>query len=383
MTSLHFLNVGKGDCTLIQHDSGRWTMVDICGGNRKAQRIGDLLAAVAQPARRALTPPSLFNALAGNTAPQRNGLFDLLESLPPPPPQRSFSALANALAGTQPRGNFGMDEEWKNPLDYLDKLGVTSIFRFISTHPEMDHLDGLDALFNKMPVVNFWTTGVVRDDPEFGLGCRFKLEDWNRYLNARGGHIQGTTSLRKRFPDFNFKYASRDDDAGNGVGDQLHILSPDDRLVQLAEQDGDTNDASFVISLTTPAGRVIIPGDAHDRTWRHVLATNPQWVQNCALLLAPHHGRDSEREYEFLGHLNPKLTLMGCVQSEHSGCAAWSRRNLPTISNTQAGNIRVDFYPGQMSVWVENAAYARKRCGTEPLPDSSGMFTCGIFITGS
>ena len=29
MLRVHFLNVGHGDCTLIQHDSGRLTMVDI------------------------------------------------------------------------------------------------------------------------------------------------------------------------------------------------------------------------------------------------------------------------------------------------------------------------------------------------------------------
>jgi competence protein ComEC len=29
MLRVHFLNVGHGDCTLIQHHSGRLTMVDI------------------------------------------------------------------------------------------------------------------------------------------------------------------------------------------------------------------------------------------------------------------------------------------------------------------------------------------------------------------
>ena len=33
MAEIHILNVGAGSCTLIKHTSGRWTMIDICGGN--------------------------------------------------------------------------------------------------------------------------------------------------------------------------------------------------------------------------------------------------------------------------------------------------------------------------------------------------------------
>jgi beta-lactamase superfamily II metal-dependent hydrolase len=33
MSTVHFLNVGKGDCTLIEHNSGRDTLIDICKGN--------------------------------------------------------------------------------------------------------------------------------------------------------------------------------------------------------------------------------------------------------------------------------------------------------------------------------------------------------------
>ena len=30
---IHFLNVNEGDCTIIEHESGRITMIDICAGN--------------------------------------------------------------------------------------------------------------------------------------------------------------------------------------------------------------------------------------------------------------------------------------------------------------------------------------------------------------
>ena len=33
MAKLHFLNVDEGDCSIIQHDNGKVTMIDICCGN--------------------------------------------------------------------------------------------------------------------------------------------------------------------------------------------------------------------------------------------------------------------------------------------------------------------------------------------------------------
>ena len=33
MAKIHFLNIDEGDCTIIQHDNGKVTMIDICCGN--------------------------------------------------------------------------------------------------------------------------------------------------------------------------------------------------------------------------------------------------------------------------------------------------------------------------------------------------------------
>ena len=33
MAKVHFLNVKQGDCIILEHDSGRVTMFDICAGN--------------------------------------------------------------------------------------------------------------------------------------------------------------------------------------------------------------------------------------------------------------------------------------------------------------------------------------------------------------
>lgn len=45
-----------------------------------------------------------------------------------------------------------------NPILYLQKFSIKNIFRFIVTHPDMDHLDGIKDLFNNFSISNFWDT---------------------------------------------------------------------------------------------------------------------------------------------------------------------------------------------------------------------------------
>lgn len=310
-------------------------MVDICGGNlRRAQRRG------------ALPVPDQAGVMgSGLGALGLARLGDLLG--------------ARGAPTDAPRGNFGMDAERKNPLDYLQQIGITTIHRFVSTHPEMDHLDGLDALFRSVPVLNFWHTGVRKADPEFGAGSPYRAEDWAMYRAVQRGALPETRSLQKRAHAI-FPFANQNDDGTPG-GDFLNVLAPDDALVLQAEQADDMNEASYVLLILTSAGSIVIPGDAHDASWEHVLRMYRPLVQNCALLLAPHHGRDSDRDYEFLDVLRPRLTLMGCAPAEHMGYGSWRRRDLQFITNNQAGSIRVDIDGTRLSVWVENGRYAQAR----------------------
>ena len=36
---IHYLNVDEGDCSIINHDSGRISMIDICCGNLSQDKI--------------------------------------------------------------------------------------------------------------------------------------------------------------------------------------------------------------------------------------------------------------------------------------------------------------------------------------------------------
>jgi competence protein ComEC len=323
MPAIHFLNVGNGDCIVIQHGSGRVSMIDICSGNMDA--------------------PS--NALA------QGGLAGLSLGLRPPP----NALVQGALTGLGIRGNLGMGTKPTRPQDYLHGLGVSEIWRFILTHPDMDHLDGFDALFNEFTVHNFWHPGATREKPPFGGLSRYKEVDWDRYERVKAGRDE--VNSRLVLAGERFAYANQTD-TGQSGGDGLHILAPTPELIAQANQTEDPNDGSYVILYRSEAFRIIFAGDSHDDTWEHILTHNAEDVANCDVLIAPHHGRDSGRQWDFLDVLRPKLTLFGVARSEHLAYEAWNKRGLFKITNNQAGNISIEVSEQRLDVFVENESFA-------------------------
>lgn len=311
--SVHFLNVGPGDCTIIRHCSGHVTMIDICDGNiQKAQKDS------------------------------YKGLLGSVQKL-----------------GANPPGNFQMCESPTNPIEYVKNLGINNIHRFILTHPDMDHMDGLQALLDEIGITNFWHTGVERDPPEFELGSSFNKDDWNCYEKIRADKDSKGIIVLTKLAGARFMYANRNENDELG-GDGLYILAPDKNLVNAASKGEDINDGSYVLLYRSMGGRVLIPGDAHDSTWKYVLENYESDVMNCSVMIAPHHGRKSKRSYDFLDTIKPKLTLFGCAPSKDLAYDAWNSRNLPKITSNQAGNVVLEIDEGAIDVYIENESFAEK-----------------------
>ncbi len=301
MPVIHFLNVHQGDCTIIQHNSGHNTMIDVNNA-----RI------LSEPAR--LVRQAISDSLKTN-------------------------------------GNFGQKAYPENPLEYMEKRGIDSIFRFILTHPDMDHMDGISDLFKIHAPPNFWDTANTcdKDDNEWGESCPYRKEDWDFYKSLRGSENEPKHLV----------YHSGQEPCDHWKKDGLAVLSPTKELICAANECGEWNDSSYVIRYAGPHGfRAIMPGDSHDATWEHILDKH-RHVKDIDLLIAPHHGRHSDADFSYLDVLKPKLTLFGNAPSEHLAYEAWSNRDLPIITNNQAGSIIVDFEDEYGAFYVTNEAFAR------------------------
>lgn len=305
MPTVHFLNVGKGDCSIIQHGSGRVSVIDICNGRTKADQL-----------LKALT--------------EKRAVFG------------------------GPVGDYGMRHNPTDPIQYLKNLGVSHVFRFVLSHPDMDHLDGFKALVNEIGIWNFWDSGVRKEKPAFE-GSPYSEGDWDCYEAVRDGRYSNITVVTPRSGS-QFQFANAGDPEGRG--DCLDVLAPTASLVKVANENGDPNDASYVLVYRTCGGRIVFPGDAHDDTWEHVISEHADKVADCSVLIAPHHGRASDRSFKFLDTLRPKLTLFGCAPSKDLAYNAWNRRSLLHITNNQAGNVILEAVSSGINVYVENHAFA-------------------------
>jgi beta-lactamase superfamily II metal-dependent hydrolase len=129
--------------------------------------------------------------------------------------------------------------------------------------------------------------------------------------------------------------------------------------MEIANESEDWNDASYVVLYRCHGRKILFAGDSEDLTWAHILKTWPKTVSNVDVLIAPHHGRDSGRDYEFLKTLNPKLTIFGNASSDHLAYKPWHNRDLPILTNNQAGYIILDIAKDDLSIYVKNETYAQ------------------------
>lgn len=294
---IHFLNVKEGDCSFIQHKSGRNTLIDICNGNSKD--ISKITATIDE---------SIY-------------------------------------------GNFKQKYHPVNPIEYLKKIKIKNIFRFILTHPDMDHMDGIKRLFQEFKIMNFWDTHNKKTlDNHFE---QYEEADWLYYQWLRHSDEYKKLYLYSNASGF---YYNMDKYGGNGDG--LYILSPTFDLVEYANIYKEYNELSYVILFFMGSRKIVFAGDSGEQAWNIILKNYSDILCNIDILIAPHHGRKSGGNDYYLDILNPKFTLFGNAKSKYLDYNTWNNRNLKYITNNQAGSIIIVEQDNIIYIYVTNQSFA-------------------------
>lgn len=314
MSVIHFLNVFEGDCNIIQHDSGRNTVIDISNGYNKEDTEAEKVAKAEKEA--------LKNDADRNFVP--NG-----------------------------KTNYHQKKNPDNSIDYISKLGISQIWRFIITHPDMDHLDGIKDLYNTFSIPNTWDTNNTKAIDASKNFAGFNKEDWEFYTQLRDGAISNTRRVTNYAESKNSFW----------VEDDIKVLCPTPALLSTANNTTKNwNDASYVL-LYTPLKadgtrwKILFAGDSEDGSWEYILANHKADVTNVDVLFAPHHGRDSGRSYEFLKTVQPRVTLFGNASSKHLAYDSYQstgNRKNTRITNNQAGYVVLNCTDSHLSVYVKN-----------------------------
>lgn len=309
MARIHFLNVEEGDCSIIQHDNDDVTMIDVCNASEiKADELNKSVT--------------------------------------------TFSNISESAS--IPKGNFQQKNHPENPLTYLQNLGVKSIFRYIQSHPDMDHMDGLQYIDKDFSIINFWDTANTKEQ-DFEDNNRYDENDWKCYHRLRKS--KDNPKALQFYSGMKCKYFA-EDDSGMKSDDYLQILAPTKELVDAANESGDWNDSSYVILYCIQGHKVLFCGDAGNETWKHILEKHKETVTNIDVLIAPHHGRKGNLNFSFLETLNPKLTLIGNALYKHIAYNTYSKRL--HLTNNQAGNIMIEFDNEKVNIYCSNKVFVEK-----------------------
>ena len=302
--TVHFLNVGQGDCTIIEFNSNRVGIVDI-----------DTL--------RTFDPETKDELLE-----QRSKALDY-ELLKAVRPDDAYGVLQKYLKEKE--------SEITDPFQYYDtNIGSGRVpFRVMITHPDMDHMTGLDHLWKHHGLGNFWHTGKF----DFNLSSttnaewaasRYSKIDWETYKALRDHEGDSPTSLHRY----------QGDTGDYWTEDGIEFWAPNPELEETAGDKNKPNIISMVLKVTWAGRSIVLGGDATaDETWS---AIYPKLnMEGIAVLKASHHGRKTGYYRPAVKEMSPWLTITSVGEKAYDATDNYRRYSDHTVSLRDCGDIRI------------------------------------------
>lgn len=300
MLRIHFLNVGHGDCCIVEFlDAGRTAIIDI-------NKTEDMDKDSAEEVVKELSSSDYqFVELSKN-------IRDLKQDL-------VFKKI-------------GYDIELQNPIEYLTDKGIDSAFRFISTHPHMDHLSGLKELKTEKGIVNFWVleNEFTQDIDELNDSQK---EDWELYTSLRDATVN-------KKDDITIIRALEGDSRSYWDEDAITILAPNKDLVENAQKKKKQNKMSYVLMIEYKGEKIVLGGDAEEETWKYLTENYEDDLKDVTILKASHHGRDSGYYQPAVKLMNPEHTIVSVGKKPSTDASNKYKQYCDDVCSTRwNGNI--------------------------------------------
>ncbi len=237
------------------------------------------------------------------------------------------------------------EKEWLLGEIDQQRKGKT-ITRFISTHPDQDHLMGLSALDNHIDILNFY---VVKNNAR----KEDETDDFKRYKKLRDGDkaffIQkGCTRL--------WMNQSNKERHGSGINVHWPLTSNEDfkQALQNAADGKSPNNISPVITYSLNNGVTMAWFGDLETEFMEKIADKISWPE-VDILFAPHHGRSSGRiPASILGQMGPKIVVIGEAPSGDLNYYQYYN----TITQNSAGSIYFECVANWVHIYVSSSNYS-------------------------
>ena len=166
----------------------------------------------------------------------------------------------------------GDNDDEERVVSYLKNQGVKELEYIFATHPHADHIGGLDAVVNDIPVKNVYVSNGDSDS--------------------------------KTYSDFIYAMANK------GLSPSVPLLNSEFKLgsgkfkVISAANEKDPNNNSLVLEYVNGNDKVLLMGDAEEKIERELN------VSDVDLLKVGHHGSRSSSSSSFIDKINPKYAVI-------------------------------------------------------------------------
>lgn len=241
-----------------------------------------------------------------------------------------------------------MDEETREDIvnELISESKNKGIKRFISTHPDDDHIQGIEYLDDRDPIVNFYCVKNEAIKP-------IDTKDFRRYCELRD-----STKAFYLYRDCTRKWMNISDDERGSAGiDILWPITENDSYkdaLEKANKGISYNNISPIIRYSLNEGvSVIWMGDLE--TDLMDLVKDEISLPKTDILFAPHHGRNSGKvPSKWLDDMKPKVIIIGEAPSKDLNYY----QGYDTITQNTAGDIILDCDESQkVHFYVTNADY--------------------------
>lgn len=241
----------------------------------------------------------------------------------------------------------------ENKEDIVEELKNESrnkgIIRFISTHPDEDHIQKLDYLDDEMGILNFYCVKneATKDEetPGFIRYCELRDSDKKSFYLSKG---------------CSRKWMNISDEERGSAG--INILWPktenqdfEDELDKVKNGEC-SNNISPIIRYSVENGVIMLwMGDLENEFMEKI--KNEISLNKVNILFAPHHGRKSGKVIQkWLDELNPDIIIIGEAPSKNLDYAAYEDYN--KITQNSAGDITFECDGKKIHIYVSKDDYS-------------------------
>jgi beta-lactamase superfamily II metal-dependent hydrolase len=220
-------------------------------------------------------------------------------------------------------------------LSYLTARDVPDIDLMVATHPDADHIGGLDDVLAQYKVLEVWTNGATSTSQTY--------QDFAAAVAAEGAVER---QIRRGY-------------STQVAGVTLTALHPTDPLT------GDSNGDSIVLRLSCGSVDVLLTGDANSDSEASMLA-DPSLILDADVLKVGHHGSSTSTTNAFLDAVTPKDAVISVGAGNTYGHPAQETLNRLVAHGATVYRTDLD---GTVVLTSDCSTYSISTAGATPTPE--------------